>query len=76
MPPESLTRTSGASPLADEIFWMVFCQGAASPTICHYTKQSANDEAARLATKMGAPCYVLQMVTRVDAKISHSYTCF
>jgi len=49
-------------------FWLVWRSGGSAPTFKHFTKKSAEDEAARLAAKLpGSVFFVLKCVSGFQA---------
>jgi hypothetical protein len=45
-----------------EVFYMVYIQGGSNPVVCHSTRRSADQEAARLTESTGKKSYVLRAV--------------
>lgn len=43
-------------------FWMVYVEGASSPTKHHWSYKEAYEEAERLVTKTGKQAYLLESV--------------
>jgi hypothetical protein len=41
-------------------FWMIFVMGGSSPNKVHYTEESANEEATRLARETKKVVYILK----------------
>ena len=55
-----------------ETFWMLYADGKESPKFKHSSLISAQDEAERLAEKLGCKVYVLQAVEEVSLhKFNH-----
>lgn len=43
-------------------FWMVYVESGDTPKVKHLTRQSAKEEAARLANKTGKVVYILEAI--------------
>ena len=43
-------------------FWMLYAEGKSSPTLRHFSYESALNEATRLAQELGTPVYILRAV--------------
>ena len=50
----------------DTTFYMVWVEGSAGPMKMHPTRQSADEEAVRLARQEGRRVYILKATTRIE----------
>ena len=50
----------------DTTFYMVYVEGGRGPMKMHPTRQSADEEAVRLARQEKRPAYILKAITRIE----------